>query len=137
MFLTKIIQYLRYLMYRFKGYNIDLTTEMERNLNLDRLTPRGIHIGKHTIIASQTTILSHKLSKNPINYPFIQVDTFIGDNCLVGVGAIILAGVKIGNNVIVGAGSVVTKDVQSNVIVAGNPARIIKENFNWEENLYV
>jgi acetyltransferase-like isoleucine patch superfamily enzyme len=44
------------------------------------------------------------------------------------VGATILPGVRIGDEVIVGAGSVVTRDVPSNVIVAGNPARIIREN---------
>lgn len=51
----------------------------------------------------------------------------IGNNVWVGWGAIILKGVKIGENSIVAAGSVVVKDVPSNVIVAGNPARIIKK----------
>jgi acetyltransferase-like isoleucine patch superfamily enzyme len=44
----------------------------------------------------------------------------------VGSGATILANVVIGENAIIGAGSVVTKDVQSNAIVAGNPARFIR-----------
>ena len=39
-----------------------------------------------------------------------------------------MPGVKIGDHVIVGSGSIVTHDVPSNCIVAGNPARIIKEN---------
>ena len=43
-------------------------------------------------------------------------------------GAIICPGVTLGNNVIVGAGSVVTKSFGDNVVIAGNPARIIKEN---------
>ena len=47
----------------------------------------------------------------------------IGDNVFVGVGTIILPGIKIGDNVIVAAGSVVTKDVPHNTIVAGNPAK--------------
>lgn len=50
----------------------------------------------------------------------------IGDNVYIGAGAVIMNPVKIGDNVIIGAGSVVTKDVPSDCIVAGNPARIIR-----------
>ncbi|KAJ2359434.1 hypothetical protein GGF43_000053 [Coemansia sp. RSA 2618] len=50
----------------------------------------------------------------------------IGNNVWIGGGAIILPGVTIGNNVTVGAGSVVSKDVPDNVVVVGNPARIVK-----------
>lgn len=46
MILSKIIQYIRYKIYRFQGYDIDITTELERNLTLDKLSPKGIHIGK-------------------------------------------------------------------------------------------
>jgi acetyltransferase-like isoleucine patch superfamily enzyme len=53
-------------------------------------------------------------------------DTFIGDNCFIGIRAFVMPGVRIGNEVIVGSMSVVTKDVPSNCIVAGNPAKIIK-----------
>lgn len=56
----------------------------------------------------------------------MQCDTYIGDKCFVGANAIIMCGLKIGNEVVVGAGSVVTKDVPSNCIVVGNPARIIR-----------
>ena len=49
----------------------------------------------------------------------------IGDNVFIGADAIVLPNVKIGSDVIVGAGAVVTKDVPDNVVVAGNPAKII------------
>ena len=51
----------------------------------------------------------------------------IEENVWIGTNAIILPGVKIGKNSIIGGGAVVTKDVPENVIVAGNPAKIIKE----------
>lgn len=49
----------------------------------------------------------------------------IGDNCFIGAGSIVLPNVTIGNNVIVGAGAVVTKSIPDNVVVVGNPAKII------------
>eukprot|EP01128_Nolandella_sp_AFSM9_P003931 TRINITY_DN1728_c1_g2_i1.p1 TRINITY_DN1728_c1_g2~~TRINITY_DN1728_c1_g2_i1.p1 ORF type:complete len:202 (-),score=27.31 TRINITY_DN1728_c1_g2_i1:265-870(-) len=50
----------------------------------------------------------------------------IGSNCWLGGGTIVVPGVTIGDNSVVGAGSVVTKDVPPNVVVVGNPARVIK-----------
>lgn len=51
----------------------------------------------------------------------------IGDNCWIGGHATINPGVELGNNVVVASGSVVTKNFPDNVVVAGNPARVIKE----------
>lgn len=51
----------------------------------------------------------------------------IGDNVWIGGNAVINPGVHIGNNVVVASGSVVVKDVPDNVVVGGNPAKIIKE----------
>ena len=51
----------------------------------------------------------------------------IGDNCWIGGGAVICPGVTLGNNVVVGAGSVVTKSFGDNVVIAGNPAKVIRE----------
>ena len=51
----------------------------------------------------------------------------IGNNVTVGANVCVIGKIIIGDNVIVGAGSVVVKDVPSNCIVAGNPARVIKE----------
>ena len=51
----------------------------------------------------------------------------VGDNVYVAANATVIGDIHIGNNVIVGAGSVVVKDVPDNCVVAGNPARIIRE----------
>lgn len=56
----------------------------------------------------------------------------IEDNVWIGKNAIILKGVTIGKGAIVGAGSVVTKDVPPSTIVAGNPAKVIKQIKNWQ-----
>lgn len=52
-------------------------------------------------------------------------ETYIGDNCFIGMNSIILMGTHIGNNCIVGAGSVVHGTFPDNVVIAGNPAKII------------
>ncbi len=51
----------------------------------------------------------------------------IEDNVWLGGGAILLPGVRIGRNAVVGAGAVVPKSVPANTVVAGNPARVIRE----------
>ncbi len=58
----------------------------------------------------------------------------IGNNVTLGASVTIIGPVTIGDNVIVGAGSVVVKDVPANCIVAGNPARIIKQNLKVKDS---
>jgi UDP-2-acetamido-3-amino-2,3-dideoxy-glucuronate N-acetyltransferase len=54
------------------------------------------------------------------------VETKVGRSASIGSGAVILCGVTIGEGALVGAGSVVTKDVEPHTIVAGNPARKLR-----------
>ena len=142
LFFANIFRKFRVFKYRLKGYDIPYSAIIEGSVLLDKLYPRGIHIGENTLVAGGATILSHDHCKRVGNNQPFLVDTFIGKNCFIAVGAIILPGVKIGDEVIVGAGAVVTKDVPSNTVVAGNPAKIIRENIkmntfaaleNWTE----
>jgi acetyltransferase-like isoleucine patch superfamily enzyme len=55
----------------------------------------------------------------------------IGDHVWIGARAIVLKGVTIGDGAIVAAGAVVTRDVPPHAIVAGNPARVIREGIEW------
>ena len=59
------------------------------------------------------------------------VETFVKKGASIGSNATIICGVTIGENALVGAGSVVTKDVAPNTVVAGNPAKLIK-NINHD-----
>ncbi len=56
----------------------------------------------------------------------------IGNKVWIGMHATILKGVTIGDGAIVAAGAIVSKDVPPNTLVAGIPAKVIKENVNWE-----
>lgn len=124
------------------GYDIDISTQMERGLNLDRINAKGIHIGPDTIITSKVTILSHHLrtrvftdknGRTRTKYTGEKCDTYIGKSCVIGIGATIMGGVRIGDYCIVGSGAVVTKNVPDHTIVAGNPARVIKEGIEFNE----
>jgi acetyltransferase-like isoleucine patch superfamily enzyme len=59
--------------------------------------------------------------------PHKQAPIHIGDGCWIGARAMILPGVTLGKRVLVAAGAVVTKDVPDDCLVAGNPARIVRE----------
>lgn len=92
----------------------------------------NIHIFNNVMIASQVAIVGgdHKIDNvdGPIRFSGrdeLKLTTF-KDDCWIGHGAIILHGVTIGEGSVVAAGSVVTKDVLPNTIVAGNPAKFIR-----------
>lgn len=55
------------------------------------------------------------------------IETFVKRGASIGSNATIICGITIGENAMIGAGAVVTKDVPANTIVAGNPAKFIKE----------
>lgn len=77
---------------------------INRNANIHH----GVRIGDFCEIAPNAVLLGN---------------VEIGSKTFIGAGAIILPGVKIGNNCLIGAGSVVTKNLSSNSIVKGNPAK--------------
>ena len=103
------------------GMDIHPTARISFSAKLDKTNPKGVHIGAESYISGGVILLSHDYCQS------LHTDTFIGRRCFIGVRVIILPGVHIGDNVVVGAGSIVTKDVPSGCIVAGNPARIIRQ----------
>ncbi len=86
-----------------------------------------VKIGKYCRIAPNCHFMTTKKFEYAAIGEIKKLPITIGNNVLIGENSIIMGGVTIGDNVVVGSGSVVTKDVANNVIVAGNPAKIIKE----------
>jgi len=97
---------------------------------IDKTRPWLLSIGDYTKITRGCVILTHDYSLSVLRRKYgvwigEGAETSIGKNCFIGMNSIILMGTQIGDNVIVGAGSVVHGIIPSNVVVAGNPARII------------
>lgn len=111
------------------GSHIHVGENFYANFNCVMLDVCEVNIGKNCFMAPGVHIYTatHPIdpSERVAGAEFGKPVT-IGDNAWIGGGSIINPGVTIGDNVVVGSGSVVTKDVPDNVIVGGNPARIIR-----------
>jgi maltose O-acetyltransferase len=100
----------------------------------------GILIREGTILGPRVTILSsnHNYDQDellPYNFTDHLRPIEIGRGCWIGANATIVPGVKIGDGVVVAMGAVVSKDIESGIIVAGNPAKEIKKRSKEYKNL--
>lgn len=89
----------------------------------------NISIGKNVCIADEVIIRDN--DAHDVSGSSSKRDIIIGNNVWICTRAIILKGVTIGDGAVIGAGAVVVKDVPPRVLVAGVPAKIIRENVSW------
>lgn len=94
---------------------------------------KGIYIGDNTLIGGNVKILDNDFhpieaeARNRDDKDMIRTKEIrIGRNCFIGCNTIILKGTSIGDGSVVGAGSVVSGHFKGGVIIAGNPAKVIK-----------
>lgn len=85
-----------------------------------------LEIGEGTLFAFNVCMQTGNHNVDSLEQ-FETASIKIGRNCWFGNGAVVVAGVTLGDHVIVGANSVVTKSFPSNVLIAGAPAKIIRE----------
>lgn len=93
----------------------------------------GVHIGDNVFVGHNVTFINDKYPRATVPDGSLQteedwtvLETMVGDGASIGSGTTVLCGVTIGSEAMVGAGSLVTKDVPPKTIVAGNPARILR-----------
>lgn len=112
------------------GKNIRIGSHAFINYNVSIMDRGRVSIGDHVLIAPNVVIttsnhpLDPMVRREPVG---IASPVTIGNDVWIGANATILPGVTLGNNVVVGAGAVVTRDVPSNTLVAGVPARKVRD----------
>lgn len=100
------------------------------SIRFDITTPGLITVGDNVSITADVSILTHDFCSSVFRQKYNDYlpgrsKVVIGNNVYIGQKVMILRGVTIGDNVIIGAGAIVTKDVPSDSVVAGIPARVV------------
>lgn len=111
------------------GYNIHVGENFYANFDCVILDVCKVTIGRNCMLAPRVCIYTatHPIdSKERVSGLEFGKPVTIGDNVWIGGNAVINPGVTIGDNVVIASGAVVVKDVPNNVIVGGNPAKIIR-----------
>ncbi|OBT46801.1 hypothetical protein VE00_01898 [Pseudogymnoascus sp. WSF 3629] len=114
------------------GTNTKIGKGVYINFNCTFLDTCTITIGARTLIGPNCSFFaaSHPLDpflRNGTRGPELGAPITVGEDCWFGGNVTVLGGITIGRGVTIGAGSVVTKDVPDFVVVAGNPARVLKK----------
>lgn len=112
------------------GANIHVGENFYANFGCVILDVARVDIGDNCFIAPQVGIYTatHPINAaDRINDLEYGKSIKIGDNCWIGGHATINPGVELGDNVVVASGAVVTKNFGDNVVIGGNPARVLKD----------
>lgn len=96
------------------------------NVGSTIIAVESIEVGSDVAFANDVYVMDSD-SHGVEGRPHRQAAVVIGDGCWIGARAMILPGVTIGKRVLVAAGAVVTRDVPDDCLVAGNPARVVRQ----------
>jgi len=102
------------------------------NINTQIMCAKKIRIGKGCAIARDVVIRDYDGHSVTGKEHSMAKEVVIGDKVWIGSRAMILKGVTIGDGAVIAAGSIVTKDIPPRSLVAGVPAKVIRENVTWK-----
>lgn len=111
------------------GRHVHFGKHVYANFHLTLVDDTDIYVGDDTMFGPNVTVATAGHPILPILREQVyqyNMPVFIGRNCWIGAGAILLPGVHIGDGTVIGAGSVVTKDIPANVVAVGNPCRVLR-----------
>jgi putative colanic acid biosynthesis acetyltransferase WcaF len=99
-------------------------SNVSANVTIYNLGP--VKIGNHSVISQDAYLCAGTHDYTDPTLPLLRPPITVGNGVWIAAGAFIGPGVTVGDNSVVGARAVVMKDVETGVVVAGNPARVVK-----------
>lgn len=111
------------------GARVEIGRDTYLNRRTEVMCKQSVTIGRDCAVAWDVRILDtdyHELDGRPQSRP-----VHIGDHVWIGFGAAVLKGVTVGDGAVVAAGSLVTSDVPAGALVAGRPARVVRQGVTW------
>jgi acetyltransferase-like isoleucine patch superfamily enzyme len=133
LFQTLMVVKVRAITWKWIGVNVGKNVMIGYGIYLDVPSLSRLTIGDNVLISAESLFLLHKrdMTKYSVdglqcNQPMREGNIKICDNVQIGMRAMLLPGITVGEGAVVAAGAVVTKDVEPYTVVAGNPAKVIK-----------
>jgi acetyltransferase-like isoleucine patch superfamily enzyme len=130
--IAKIVVYkMKHLELSAAGVKMGVDCFISPQAYFDRIKPNMIEIGDNCMITRGCMILSHtdafmggrqKIWTGKREFKKVK----IGNNVYIGVDTVVMPGVTIGNNVVIGAKSLINKDIPSNSVALGVPAKVVR-----------
>lgn len=118
-------------LHRWRGVKMGHDCYIDPNAIMETAYPENITLGNDVRVTAGAIIMTHIKGPHYLRdqgfVPVVLEPVVLQDHCFVGVNAVILPGVTVGRAAVVASGAVVTADVPPLTMVAGNPAKVVKQ----------